>query len=367
MNASATLKKTPLHAEHLALGARMVPFGGWDMPVQYEGVLKEHQAVREKAGLFDISHMGEIRVRGAGARAFLNHMTTNDIATMTDGRCQYNLLCQPDGGVVDDIVVCRLTSQEYLVVVNASNIAKDEAWLRSHQTSDVEIINESDAWALVAVQGPKASTIVAAVLAIDVSRLKYYHFMSCPRNGLELMVSRTGYTGEDGFEIFIPVADAPQLWRELLQGGSAHGLAPVGLGARDMLRLEAAYPLYGHELSESINPLEAGLGWVVKLDKGDFIGREALQKIRAAGPGRQRIGFEIMEPGIAREGCTVSTGNSIIGAVTSGTHSPTLGKSIGLALVKSGAVCEGENILLDIRGKKKKGLVVKTPFYSRKK
>lgn len=364
------LLKTPLHDEHKALGARMVPFGGWDMPVQYSGVMAEHHAVRQAAGLFDVSHMGRVAVRGKGAEAFLDHITTNDVKKMTDGRCQYSLLCREDGGIVDDIIISRNLAEDYLVVVNASNRAKDFSWMQSQIRTgidDVVLTDESDVWGLVAIQGPKSVKIVEKFFNQDVSALSYYHFKKTVWKDATIILWRTGYTGEDGFEIFVPTVLVANLWRELLFFGKDDGLLPVGLGARDTLRLEAAYSLYGHELSDSINPLEAGLGWVVKFDKGDFVGREALIKVREKGVMRTRIGFELSEAGIARDGCGVFCGDKKIGVVTSGTHSPTLGKAIGLALVDAGSIREGDNILLDIRGKKKNGLVVKTPFYTRLK
>ena len=351
------LKFTPLHEDHLALKARMVPFGGWDMPVQYTGVLAEHAAVRERAGLFDVSHMGEFLVTGKGAAAFLNQMTVNDVSKMVDGRCQYNVMCDETGCAVDDIIVMRESSERYLVVVNASNIEKDFAWLTRHKPDGVSLTNESEAWALLAVQGPQSSKVIAQVMGQDFSHLRYYHFKKLNWQGHEVILSRTGYTGEDGFEIFVPSKAAAQAWQAFLSVGAT----PAGLAARDTLRLEAAYPLYGHELTSTISPLEAGLGWVVKLDKGDFVGRSVLAKQKQEGLKRRLVGFNMTEAGIAREGCPVySEAGEAIGFVTSGTHSPTLKLAIGMALLQYGVA---GNILIEIRGQKKKAKIVPTPFY----
>lgn len=351
------LKSTPLHEDHLALKARMVPFGGWDMPVQYTGVLAEHAAVRERVGLFDVSHMGEFLVVGKGAAAFLNQMTVNDVSKMVDGRCQYNVMCDETGCAVDDIIVMRESESRYLVVVNASNIEKDFAWLTRHKPDGVSLTNESEAWALLAVQGPQSSKVIAQVMGQDFSNLRYYHFKKLNWQGYEVILSRTGYTGEDGFEIFVPVKGAVAAWQAFLKAGAT----PAGLAARDTLRLEAAYPLYGHELTSSISPLEAGLGWVVKLDKGDFVGRSVLAKQKQEGLKRRLVGFNMTEAGIAREGCPVySEAGEPIGFVTSGTHSPTLKLAIGMALLEYGVA---GNILIEIRGQKKKAKTVPTPFY----
>jgi len=352
-----TLKQTPLHEEHVKLKARMVPFGGWDMPVQYTGVLAEHAAVRERAGLFDVSHMGEFLVTGKGAAAFLNQLTVNDVTKMVDGRCQYNVMCDDTGGAVDDIIVMRESAERYLVVVNASNIDKDFGWLAKHKPEDVSLTNESDAWALLAVQGPQSSKLIAQVMGQDFNDLRYYHFKKMTWQGFDVILSRTGYTGEDGFEIFVPARAAAKAWQMFLTAGAT----PAGLAARDTLRLEAAYPLYGHELTSKISPLEAGLGWVVKIDKGDFIGRKVLAKQKQEGLKRRLVGFNMTEAGIAREGAPVfSEAGIAIGFVTSGTHSPTLKLAIGLALLEYGV---SGNILIEIRGQKKKAKIVPTPFY----
>lgn len=368
------LKRTPLYDEHLKLKARMVPFGGWDMPVQYAGLMKEHEAVRTACGLFDVSHMGEFLVSGPGAEAYLNHVLTNDISKIEDGGCQYTLMCYDNGTVVDDLIVSQINSEKYLLVVNASNIEKDFEWLKSHKPDDVELENLSDDYALIAVQGPKAEKILNIVFGQDFSELKYYGFQGVTEGELfsdgnkrsVSLVSRTGYTGEDGFEVLVPNAQAALIWESLLQVGEPEGLQPAGLGARDTLRLEAAYSLYGHEISDAITGLEAKLGWVIKLTKPGFIGKDALAKEKEEGSTRKIAGFELKEGGVAREGYKVfSSDDQEIGFVTSGTHSPTLKKSIGIVLLQKDFAKVGTEVFVDIRGKKKKMEIVKTPFYKR--
>lgn len=371
------LKQTPLYGEHTALKGRMVPFAGYEMPVMYSGVIEEHLAVRGAAGLFDVSHMGEFLVSGSDARDFLQRMTTNDITKMHDGRCQYSLLCYDNGTVVDDIIVSQITFDRFLIVVNASNIDKDFMWLDSHRPDGVELKNLSDGLSLIALQGPKSPLIMKTVFGSDFSDLKYYHFTLVSGSfemflssgqfaADEILVSRTGYTGEDGFEIMLPNTRAVQMWRDLIKAGEALGLKPAGLGARDTLRLEVCYPLYGHELSDTICPLEAGLGWVIKLGKPDFIGKNALEKIKIDGLPRQLVAIDMLEPGIPREGYPVldEVGHKI-GSVTSGTHSPNLRKPVGLALVASKFATKGQKIFLDIRGRTKQAVVVEKPFYKR--
>lgn len=359
------LKKTVLNDEHRALKARMVPFGGWDMPVQYSGVMAEHEAVRTRVGLFDVSHMGEFIVTGPQAKAFLNRVTTNDLSKLYDGRCQYGMLCYPNGTVVDDLIISQLAPERFLVVVNASNIQKDFDWMALNNREKVDLENISDLMGLIAIQGPKAALVVEEMFGKSFADLKYYHICEIEHEGHSLFVSRTGYTGEDGFEVMMPTSQAVALWRRALEVGAKHGIAPVGLGARDTLRLEAAYSLYGHEINDTILPLEAGLGWVVALGKGDFVGRDALVKGKEAGLKRHLRGFEMTEAGIAREGSAVFSGGKRIGHVTSGTHSPTLKKALGLVLVDAHHAAIGSEIEIDIRGKMKKARLIKTPFYKR--
>lgn len=371
------LKRTPLHNEHIKLKGRLVPFAGHEMPVQYSGVIDEHVAVRMAAGLFDVSHMGEFLVSGACARDFLQRLTTNDIAQMYDGRCQYNLLCYDNGTVVDDIIVSQITSERYLIVVNASNIHKDFAWLVRHKTAGVELKDLSADLSLVALQGPKSPEIMQKCFGRNFDDLKYYHFTveSTAQNNFlssgrfqqgEIFISRTGYTGEDGFEIMVPNEFAAEWWQNILRAGESCEIKAIGLGARDTLRLEACYPLYGHEISDKIFPLEAGLDWVIKMAKGDFIGRAPLEKVKTEGLKRQLVALDMLEPGIPRDGYRVLSENGEeIGFVTSGTYSPTLKKPIGLALLQSKFATPGQKVFLDIRGKNKQAMVVKKPFYKK--
>lgn len=371
------LKRTSLYGEHVNLKGRVVPFAGYEMPVQYSGVIDEHLTVRSAAGLFDVSHMGEFLVSGAKARDFLQRMTTNDISKLYNGRCQYNLLCYDNGTVVDDIIVSQITPERYLIVVNASNIDKDFAWLKSHVTEGIELQDLSAGLSLIALQGPKSPDIMKRHFGKNFSDLKYYHFIVQPHRQDdflaaakfkpgEIFISRTGYTGEDGFEIMLPNEHAVQMWRDLLACGADLGIKPVGLGARDTLRLEVCYPLYGHEISDKICPLEAGLGWVIKPAKGDFVGREALENERTQGFKRQLVGLDMLEPGIPRDGYRVLDAAGVdLGFVTSGTHSPTLKKPVALALIRSDQAVIGQKIFLDIRGKTKQAVVVQKPFYKR--
>ncbi len=361
------LKKTPLYDNHKQLKGRMVPFGGFDMPVQYSGVVAEHQATRQKAGLFDVSHMGKFFVSGEGAKEFLNHVTTNDVTKLYDGRCQYTLLCQPNGGVVDDLIITQLSENNFYVVVNASNIDKDWAWLMSHKPESVKMVNDSDSYGLVALQGPQAEKIANRIFATDLSDLKYYHARTITARQDTILITRTGYTGEDGFEFLIPTATLSSWWNALLEEGAQEGLLPCGLGARDTLRLEACYPLYGHELSGEMSPLDAKLGWVIKLDKPDFIGKDALQSVKSQGCATQLMGIEMIDSGIAREGCRLFVGDDDVGFVSSGTFSPLLQKPIAMAFVKTALSQENQELLVDIRGQKKRAKIVKLPFYKRAK
>jgi len=365
----ATLKQTPLNAAHKALGARMVPFGGWEMPVQYAGVIDEHLAVRERAGLFDVSHMGEIEVRGPEALALVQRLTTNDAAQLVDGQVQYSALCYPDGGVVDDVTLYRSSASHFLFCVNAANVDKDFAWMQEvHAASGLAgatLANRSDEFAQLALQGPRAAAILARLTAMPLAELRYYHFAAGEVDGVPALISRTGYTGEDGFELYLPTAAAASLWQRLLATGRDDGLVPVGLGARDTLRLEKGYALYGHELSSAISPLEAGLGWIVKLDKGDFIGREALLQQKSAGSPRRLVGLLMAERGIPREGYPVFAGERQVGSVTSGTMSPSLKVGIALALVEAAHAAAGGELLVGIRDRRLRARIVKPPFVKR--
>jgi aminomethyltransferase len=398
-------RRTPLYACHLELGARMVEFAGWEMPVQYAGVIEEHRAVRGAAGLFDVSHMGEIRVRGAGAERFLQHLTPNDVARLAPGRAHYSGLLTARGTYVDDLLIYRLAADDFLVVVNASNRAADLAWVleQGHggtaaagpAADAADVVDESDRYALLALQGPRALAILEPLAAVtrgpaapgardgaatpatpatpetpetpEITALRYYGFAQGEVAGVPAIISRTGYTGEDGFELYVAPEDAPELWRRLLAAGEPHGLLPAGLGARDTLRLEAAMALYGHELDEGTTPFEAGLAWVVKLDKGGFIGRDALVAQQAAGVQRVLAGFEVRGRGIARQGHAVLSQGQVVGAVTSGTWSPTLEKAIGMAYLPPALASPGTALDVDVRGRTLPAVVVELPFYRRRK
>lgn len=360
-----SLKKTPLSEEHKVLKARLVPFGGWEMPVQYSGVLEEHECVRQRVGVFDVSHMGEFYVTGSGAKKFLNFVTTNDVDKMYDGRCQYSLLCYENGTVVDDLIVNQIGPNHFLLVVNASNIEKDFEWLIKHKPADVEIYNASDETALFAIQGPKSPQVIQAIFDKDFSDLKYYHFTAVKYQGADAFLLRTGYTGEDGFELMVPKKFAVTAWREILAKGLAFGILPIGLGARDTLRIEASFSLYGHEINDQINALEANLGWVVKFNKQDFLGKAKLLQVKEQGPKRKIVGFEMIDAGIARDGFKIFVNDKNCGHVTTGTHSPTLNKAIGMALISAEHAVPGNEFFIDVRGKLKKAKIVTTPFYNK--
>lgn len=365
----ASLKYTPLYEQHHQLGARLVEFSGWGMPVQYSSILNEHRAVRTQAGLFDVSHMGEFSLRGAGALDFLQYLVPNDVSRLALNQALYTQLCLPDGGVIDDLLIYRLAETDYMLVVNAGNIDKDFAWIQEQsQNFEVQLVDQSDQTGLLSLQGPAAQAILQALATeSDLSTLLYYHCIPGQVGGFRCLISRTGYTGEDGFELYCADTDLVQLWSTLLAAGRESGLVPVGLGARDTLRLEAAYCLYGHELTEQINPLEAGLGWTVKLARGNFIGREALTRVKAEGVKQKLIGIEMIERGVCRGGYDLYNGEQRIGALTSGAPSPTLGKNIGMAYVEAAYAVPGQTIQVDIRGRQTAARIVALPFYKRQK
>ncbi|HEV2580253.1 MAG TPA: glycine cleavage system aminomethyltransferase GcvT [Ktedonobacteraceae bacterium] len=363
---TTALKRTPLHAEHCALGARMVEFGGWDMPVQYSGILEEHRAVRGRAGLFDVSHMGEFRAGGPGALAFLQHLVPNDVSRLAINQALYTQLCLPDAGTIDDLIIYHLGENHYMLVVNAANIDKDFAWVTGQSAGfDVALTNISDETALVALQGPEALAILQPLTAVDLGGIVYYHCAPGKVDGIDCIISRTGYTGEDGFELYCAQGDVVALWRGLLAAGKERGLLPAGLGARDTLRLEAGYCLYGHELDDTTNPLEAGLGWTIKLNKGDFIGHDALAAIKAQGLKRKLVGIEMVERGVCRGGYALYDNGRQVGALTSGAPSPTLSKNIGMGYVEIADAVPGKAVQVDIRGKHTAAQVVALPFYKR--
>jgi aminomethyltransferase len=360
------LKRTPLFDAHVKAGARMVPFGGWEMPVQYRGIIEEHRTVRAAVGLFDVSHMGEFEVRGKDALAALQRLTTNDVRTLAIGQVQYSVLCHPDGGIVDDLTVYRLADDHFMITVNASNIDKDLAWVTEQSTRggfDARWENVSAQTGLVAVQGPNAEKLVGRLADRDVTAIGYYRFARGAVAGVPATISRTGYTGEDGFELYVPWESTERLWHALLDEGARDGVAPIGLGARDTLRLEMRYALYGNDIDETTNPLEAGLGWVVKPAKGDFIGREAIEAVRAAGVKRRLVGLEMTERAVARHGYPVRAGGSTIGVVTSGSYGPSVDRYIALAWLAAAHAAVGSEIEVEIRGQGKPARVVKTPFH----
>ncbi|MDB6095703.1 MAG: glycine cleavage system protein [Verrucomicrobia bacterium] len=362
------LKRTPLRDFHAAHGGRLVDFAGWEMPVQYRSILEEHKAVRRTAGMFDVSHMGEVDVRGAQAGAFLNYLVTNDVAKLFPGRVLYSPMCYPGGGVVDDLLVYMRGTDDYFLCINAGNIAKDLAWIRGQAAKfDVTITDRSADYALLAVQGPKAAGIVQSLTDAKLDAVKYYHFVEGTVAGIQCLVSRTGYTGEDGFELYHAAADAPKLAAAILSAGAAYGLELAGLGARDSLRLEAGYPLYGHEITEDISPLAAGLGWTVKLEKGaDFVGRDALVAEKKDGAKNKIVFFKTGDRRIVRADTPVLGGDgSVVGKVVSGTLSPLLNEAIGSALVSAPATTQP--LAVDIRGDKVNLQLVKPPFVELKK
>jgi aminomethyltransferase len=361
MSEGQSLKRTPLYECHLEAGAKMVDFAGWEMPVQYTGVIEEHRAVRTAAGLFDVSHMGEVGVRGAGAEAFLQRLTPNDVSKLVPGRAHYSGLLTDRATYIDDILVYRLAAEDFMVVVNASNAPRDFEWIAARAEGEAEVVDESERYALLALQGPQALAMLAPLASPDVSGLKYYGFAQGTVDGAPALISRTGYTGEDGFEIYLAPEHAPGVWRQLL----AAGATPAGLGARDTLRLEAAMALYGHEIDEATTPFEAGLNWVVKLDKGDFLGRDALLAQKASGIGRKLVGFEVQGRGIARQGHAVVSEGGPVGVVTSGTWSPTFEKALGLAYVPPEMAAPGTPLAIDVRGKALPAVVAAVPFYKR--
>lgn len=361
------MKKTPLYENHLILNAKMTDFAGWQLPVEYSGIIDEHRHVRNAAGLFDVSHMGEIIVRGRDSGAFLQELLTNDLSRASTGKVIYSPMCYENGGVVDDLMVYKFSDDCYMLVVNASNTEKDYEWIREHISGDVEAINESDRWAQLAIQGPAAEPILQEVCDFPLKDIRFFTFAADVLVfGVKCVVSRTGYTGEDGFEIYVPWDKARDVWDGLLQHGSNKGLVPVGLGARDTLRFEAALPLYGHELSPDITPLEAGLGAFVKLGKENFIGKEALVRQKELGLGRRLAGFEMLGRGIPRSGYDVMVGDKKIGFVTSGTYSPSLEKNLGMAMLDAEYLQPDAEFDVIIRNKPVRARICELPFYSKK-
>ncbi|HLF57689.1 MAG TPA: glycine cleavage system aminomethyltransferase GcvT [Thermoanaerobaculia bacterium] len=363
---SSESRRTPLYDRHVAAGARLVDFAGWEMPVQYRGVIDEHRTVRSRAGLFDVSHMGEFRVAGPGAEAFVQGLTPNDVTQLAPGRAHYSALLTQEGTFLDDLLVYRVAADEILIVVNASNVESDFAWVSSFPRDGVVLENVSDRYALIALQGPRAAAILAPLTGVALDAIKYYRFAPGKVAGRRAIVSRTGYTGEDGFELFLEPDDAPAIWDALLEAGAPHGLEPAGLGARDTLRLEAGMALYGHEIDATTTPWHAGLDWIVKLGKGDFVGRGALEAARAAGPpDRRLVGFQVEGRGIARQGHLLLSNGREVGRVTSGTFSPTFERALGMAYVETALAEPGTAIQIDVRGRAIPARIVPLPFYER--
>jgi aminomethyltransferase len=359
------MKRTPLFSAHRRAGAKMVEFAGWEMPVHYHGVIDEHRAVRQGAGLFDVSHMGEIEVRGENALELCQRLTANDISRVRLGQAQYNLLLNEHGGVIDDVIFYRLEQDIFFICVNASNSEKDFAWLRAQAAGAAEVENVSDKYAQLALQGPRAAKILQPLTAVSLAEVKSFSFAFADVASVRCLAARTGYTGEDGFELYCAAENALRLWTALLAAGAADGLVPAGLGARDTLRLEKAYPLYGHELDDTTTPLEAGLEWVTKFSKPNFIGRDVLLQQKERGVERKLVGLEMLEPGIARGGYPLFKNSINIGRVTSGTRSPSLGKAIALGYVGAEHAGVGEVVEVEIRTRKVPAKIVSLPFYRR--
>jgi aminomethyltransferase len=364
---AGTLKKTPLNARHRALGARMVEFGGWDMPVEYSGIVDEHLAVRTRAGLFDVSHMGEIEIAGRDALKAVQHITSNDASRLAIGQAQYSALPTPHGTFVDDVLTYKLTDEHYMLVVNASNIIKDFKWITAQIAGigDAVAVNTSSRYALMALQGPAARGVLQALTAVNLADIKYYWFTTGEIAGVRATVSRTGYTGEDGYEVFVPPASAERVWDAILLAGRQVGVVPAGLGARDTLRLEAAMRLYGNDIDETMSVLEADLGWTIGWKKDEFIGHEVLRRQKEVGVSRKLVGFEVLDRAIARQGHDVYVANEKAGVVTSGTQTPYLKKAIGMAYVPSACTAPGTALEIDVRGRRVRAVVVPLPFYKR--
>jgi aminomethyltransferase len=362
---AATLKKTPLNARHRAAGGKMVEFGGWDMPVEYSGITDEHHAVRTRAGVFDVSHMGQIEIAGGDALAAVQHITSNDASRLSVGQAQYSALTTPVGTFVDDVLTYRLADDHFMLVVNASNIIKDFTWIAQHISGDAAAVNTSSRYALIALQGPAAREVLQTLTAVSLGELKYYWFTTGEVTGVRSTISRTGYTGEDGFEVFVPPASAERVWDAILQAGRSAGVVPAGLGARDTLRLEAGMRLHGSDIDDTTSVLEADLGWIVGWKKGDFLGADALRRQKQEGVQRKLVGFEVLDRAIARHGYDAYIDGRKAGVVTSGTQTPFLRKAIGMAYLPVSHVSPGTQFEIDVRGRRARAQVVPMPFYKR--
>lgn len=362
------LKKTPFNDIHRSSGAKMVEFGGWDMPVQYQnGIVHEHHIIRQKVGVFDVSHMGEIEVKGSGAIAFLNKITLNDVSKLTEGKAQYSAMCYEHGGIVDDLIIYKLP-EYYMVVVNASNKDKDFDWMKQHVSGDVQLRDESDETALLAVQGPFAEKTLQKLTTVNLSEIPFYGFKIGKLADVDMYISRTGYTGEPGFELYFYEQHASSVWEKVFAAGKEFGIEPVGLGCRDTLRTEMGYALYGHDIHDNIDPISAGLGWITKFDKGDFIGKSVIESVKKEGPKQKLFGIILDEKAIPRQHYeVVSEEGETIGEVTSGTFSPSLEKGIAMAYIRSDYAIEGKRVGIKIRQMIQMGSTVKFPFYKKNK
>jgi aminomethyltransferase len=359
-----TLKRTPFYDIHVSLGAKLVPFGGYEMPLQYSSIIAEHLAVRNSVGVFDISHMGEVEVTGSDALAFLQRITTNDVSKLFPGRVHYSAMCYENGGIVDDVVVYQRAPNNYLLVVNASNQKKDYDWMIEHKEGDVTIENKSDYYAMLALQGPSSLATLEKLTNENLSAISYYHFISGTIAGVPMLISRTGYTGEIGFELYFPSdpALASKVWNAIFEAGKEFNIQPVGLGARDSLRLEMGYCLYGNDIDETTNPLEAGLEWITKFNKGDFIGKNTLLEIKQQGVRRKLVGFLSQDKRIPRHGYQIKQDGVVVGYVTSGGYSPILQKGIGLGYVSVDALQKSAQLMLDVRGEQSPINLTQVPF-----
>ena len=357
------LKRTAFYDIHRTLGAKIVEFGGYEMPVQYTGIIDEHRRVRESVGIFDVSHMGEVEVCGKDALAFVQKITTNDASKLSEGGVQYSAMCYADGGIVDDLLVYRM-GDRFMLVINAANTEKDIAWMKQHVAGDVQLYDRSDDLSLLAVQGPKALLTLSTLTGADIGALPYYHFLRGNLAGVDMIISRTGYTGELGFELYFPsdAATGTRIWDAVMEAGAPFGIGPVGLGARDTLRLEMGFCLYGHDIDQSTNPIEAGLGWITKTDKGEFVGRASIMKAKQEGVTRKLVGFALNDRAFPRQGYRINAGGSPTGSVTSGTFSPVLDRGIGMGYVALAHSKPGATLTVSIRSREIPAEVVQPPF-----
>lgn len=360
------MKRTPFFSIHQKYGAKIVPFGGFEMPVQYAGIMEEHKTVRNSVGVFDVSHMGEFFAKGANALSFLQKITVNDVSKLQPGKAQYSAMCYNDGGIVDDLLIYMRAENDYMIVVNASNIDKDFAWMKQHCPADVKFENKSDEVALLAIQGPKSLDTLKKLTSVNLSAIEYYHFVQGKLAGIDMTISRTGYTGELGFEIYFDASHAEKIWNAIFEAGKEFGITPIGLGARDTLRLEMGYCLYGNDIDQTTNPLEAGLGWITKLQKNDFIAKNVLDKVKANGIKRKLVGMTLKEKAVPRHGYPIVVNGTNVGTVTSGTFAPSLEKGIAMGYVSTNYAAMGSTVTIDIRGKLMDATVVALPFLKKK-